>query len=63
VTLQPGQSRMVTITAEPRTLAEWDEHAHAFHIRAGSYRVEAGQDAGVAGNAANTDLNEQVISE
>jgi beta-glucosidase len=63
VTLQPGQSRMVTITAEPRTLAEWDEHAHAFHIRAGSYRVEAGQDADVAGNAANTDLNEQVISE
>jgi beta-glucosidase len=39
VTLGPGESRRMTIVAEPRLLARYDVDAGAWHIAPGTYRV------------------------
>jgi beta-glucosidase len=39
VSLAPGESRTVTITAEPRTLARFDSAANVWRIAAGNYAV------------------------
>jgi beta-glucosidase len=39
VELQPGASRTITITAEPRTLAHFDTAANVWRIAAGDYAV------------------------
>jgi beta-glucosidase len=49
VTLKPGETRHVTLTAEPRILANWDDAGHQWHIAGGSYRVVLAQDAGGTG--------------
>jgi beta-glucosidase len=48
VTLAPGETRRLEITADPRLLADWDEAAHAFLIRGGRYEVFVGPDAATA---------------
>ena len=48
VALKPGQSRRVTISADPRLLADWDETAHGWRVAGGSYRVFVGSDAATA---------------
>jgi beta-glucosidase len=45
VELRPGETRRVTIAADPRLLADWDEAAHAFRIRGGDYRLAVRPDA------------------
>lgn len=45
VTLQPGETRTVTVTADPRLLASWDEKAHGWRIDPGAYEVFLGSDA------------------
>jgi beta-glucosidase len=45
VTLQPGETRHVTLTAERRTLANWDEAAKGWHLAGGSYTAMIGHDA------------------
>jgi beta-glucosidase len=42
VDLKPGEARHVTITAEPRLLAAFDEQQHHWHIAAGDYAVSVG---------------------
>jgi beta-glucosidase len=42
VSLQPGQSRTVTVTIDPRLLAVFDEHANQWQITAGSYPIVIG---------------------
>ncbi|WP_431634931.1 beta-glucosidase family protein [Dyella sp. KULCS107] len=55
VTLAPGQSREVTITASPVRLASWDPSAHGWQRKAGSYRFELGASAtDIAGQADTT---------
>jgi beta-glucosidase len=45
VTLQPGESRQVTVTAEPRLLARYDITAGQWHISDGIYRIAVGHAA------------------
>lgn len=45
LTLKPGESRRVTIQADPRVLADWDEVAHGWRINAGQYNVALGTSA------------------
>ncbi len=60
VTLKPGETRHVTLTAEPRILANWDDAGHQWHIAGGSYRVTLAQDAsGTGGIAAQGMLTER----
>ena len=40
-----GASTTVTLVAEPRMLANWDEHAHGWRVAGGAYRVFVGPDA------------------
>jgi beta-glucosidase len=45
VSLAPGESRRVTMTVDPRLLADFDETAHGWRIRAGTYAVKLGSSA------------------
>jgi beta-glucosidase len=45
VTLAPGETRLVTIKADPRLLADFDPAAHAWRINKGQYRVVVGPSA------------------
>jgi beta-glucosidase len=45
VELKPGQSRRVTLTADPRLLARFDGKAGQWRIAKGSYRVALGKSA------------------
>ncbi|NBW08331.1 MAG: beta-glucosidase [Caulobacteraceae bacterium] len=45
ITLKPGETHRVTITAEPRILAEYDTATPGWRIAAGPYRVHVGHDA------------------
>ena len=47
VVLEPGESRRVTIHADPRLLASWSE-ADGWHRAAGDYRLYVGRSAGDA---------------
>ncbi|HWJ68709.1 MAG TPA: glycoside hydrolase family 3 C-terminal domain-containing protein [Sphingobium sp.] len=46
VELAPGETRRVTLTADPRLLAAFDEKAHGWRIDAGEYEVGVGENAG-----------------
>jgi beta-glucosidase len=48
VTLKPGESRTVTVTAAQRMLASWDQAAHGWKLDGGTYRVAVGPDAATA---------------
>ena len=45
VQLQPGESRRVTVTADPRLLARYDAGAGQWHITEGTYRIALGKAA------------------
>jgi beta-glucosidase len=45
VSLKPGETRRITLTAEPRVLANWDERSRGWHIPAGSYRITVAKSA------------------
>ncbi len=45
VELKPGETKRVTLTAEPRIVADYDVAAPGWHIRGGAYRVAIGRDA------------------
>ena len=44
--LQPGESRSVTVQAEPRTLANFDTNSQQWKIAAGRYQLELARAAG-----------------
>ena len=46
VTLAPGETKRVTLTADPRLLAEYDLSAKGWRVDAGRYAVGIGADAG-----------------
>ncbi len=58
VTLKPGESRQVTITADPRLLASYDAKAGAWRCAAGSYDVYVGKAAGSRDLVAKVSLTE-----
>ena len=45
VTLKPGETRRVTLTAEPRVIAEYDTALPGWRIEGGKYRVAIARDA------------------
>jgi len=45
VALRPGETRVVTVSADKRLLANWDEGAHGWKLDAGAYQVFVGPDA------------------
>jgi beta-glucosidase len=45
VDLKPRETRRVTLTVDPRLLADWDVDAHNWHLDAGDYKVAVGQSA------------------
>jgi beta-glucosidase len=45
VTLKPGEVRRVTLTAEPRILADYDVKLPGWRIAGGRYRVAIARDA------------------
>ncbi len=57
-TLATGESRRVTLTADPRLLAHYDVGAHGWHIAAGRYRVSLRPDALATGLGMDVDLPE-----
>jgi beta-glucosidase len=48
VALKPGESRRVTVAADRRLLADWDEHAHGWRLKGGAYQAFVGPDAQTA---------------
>lgn len=46
VQLQPGESRRITISADPRLLASFDEQHRRWIVAAGRYEVKLGRSAG-----------------
>jgi beta-glucosidase len=45
VGLKPGETRTVSIKAEPKVLANWDDQAHGWRLAGGRYEVFAGPNA------------------
>jgi beta-glucosidase len=45
VALAPGETRRITVTADPRLLASFDTAKHGWRIDPGSYRIGVGPDA------------------
>jgi len=46
VSLKSGESKRVTVTADPRLLGRFDESAGRWRLTAGSYRIAIGKSAG-----------------
>jgi beta-glucosidase len=57
VELKPGETRQVTIKADKRLLADWDDKAHGWRIDGGSYDVFVGPDAQSASLKSSTTVN------
>lgn len=57
VTLAPGQTKRVTLTAEPRIVADYDTALPGWRIAAGRYRVAIGHDANDRGLVVTTNLD------
>ncbi len=45
VALKPGESRRLTLAADPRLLANWDAQARRWRLEAGAYQIFVGTDA------------------
>jgi beta-glucosidase len=54
--LQPGETRVVQITADPRLLADWDDQAHGWRRAGGRYEVFVGPNAEQAAASGAVDL-------
>jgi beta-glucosidase len=61
VDLRPGESRQVTLTADPRLLARFDGGAGRWRITEGTYTVAVGKAAGTPDLTAQTTLNEALF--
>ncbi|WP_448501587.1 beta-glucosidase [Sphingomonas sp.] len=57
IELQPGETRRVTLTAEPRIVADYDTTLPGWRIAAGRYRVALGRDAGDRSMLSTVTLN------
>jgi beta-glucosidase len=61
VELQPGESRSLTVTADPRLLARYDGDAGQWHIAAGTHRVALGKAADDLVLTADAQLTERLF--
>lgn len=61
VDLQPGETRRVTITAEPRIIAEYDVALPGWRIAPGPYRIAVARDAVAEGPTTEISLSGSTI--
>ena len=61
VTLAPGETKRVTLTADPRLLADYDVAGHGWRIAAGRYGVALGRDAGTLEQKTAVTLQAQTL--
>jgi beta-glucosidase len=61
VDLAPGESRRVTLTADPRLLAEYDVARRGWVIAPGNYQVAIGTDAGTMALAGSARLSGRTL--
>jgi beta-glucosidase len=61
LTLAPGESRRVHVTADPRLLAHFDETQHGWRVAAGDYRVELGASSSDVRLAATAPLVDRML--
>ncbi len=59
VELAAGESRTVTVTADPRLLARYDADAGQWHVAAGAHRVAVGRAADDLVLTGEAELEEQ----
>jgi beta-glucosidase len=59
--LKPGESRRISVTADPRTLAAYDEGAHGWHVAAGGYAVAVGASSADLPQSAKAKLTDSRI--
>jgi beta-glucosidase len=45
VALNPGESKAVEVSVDPRLLADWDEAGHNWRIDGGDYKIAVGASA------------------
>ena len=62
VELAPGASEQLTLTVDPRLLANYEAERQAFRIAPGSYRVTLATSARDAGQSVSVKLPERIIS-
>jgi beta-glucosidase len=61
VALKPGETKTVSVTADPRLLSRFDTAAHGFRLAAGDYGVEVGRFAGDAALSGRARLSAQSL--
>jgi beta-glucosidase len=61
VELQPGETRQVTVKADPRLLARFDPEAKQWRIKGGTYRVAVGESAADLKLTADVSLQERLF--
>ena len=61
VTLAPGERRRVSITVDPRLIADYDVAGRRWHVAAGRYPVTVGHFAGDAALAGTATLTERSV--
>lgn len=62
VDLKPGESRTVSVTVDPRLVADFDEAAHRWHIKAGTYALALGSTAQDLGDERTVTLDEKTMA-
>jgi len=59
--LKAGESRMVTVTADPRLIGEFDQKSRKWVVREGQYEVELAHDAAGAGQTARVGMRHREV--
>jgi beta-glucosidase len=62
VTLKPGETRRVSITAEPRIVADYDLAQPGFRVAGGTYRISVSRDAAQPVLTGQTELQERRLA-
>jgi len=62
VTLKPGERRRVSITAEPRVVADYDLAQPGFRVAGGTYRISVSRDAGQPVLTGQAELQERRLA-
>jgi beta-glucosidase len=61
VTLKPGETRRITLVAEPRLLADYDTTLPGWRIQGGAYRVAVAHDATDRAMVSTTRIDAQTM--
>jgi beta-glucosidase len=62
IDLEPGETRHISITADPRRLAGFDTFRHAWHIEGGDYVVRVAESSSDAGTSVTAKLDQRDIA-